>query len=193
MLSSTSIPAMSRDGWSPQPRMRSWRKTSSTTPSTVTVAPRTPSMLIVAARWCPNRYRNSSSISASCDPTPAPEPQITNPIPNPSAKHCNTSRTSPPEPDGWKTPAHFPTASSWPTTTNPDTPGSGCTLPPRCTSAPPSRSEPNGKSRSTAPTPSTRNASHAGPDPPNHTTALGSPNPSTSHNQPCKHNLSHLT
>src|SRR3982074_1052067 len=58
MLSSTSIPAMSRDGWSPQPRMRSWRKTSSTTPSTVTVAPRTPSMLIVAARCGPKRYRN---------------------------------------------------------------------------------------------------------------------------------------
>jgi hypothetical protein len=71
--------------------------------------------------------------------------------------------------------------------------GIGCTLPPRCTSAPPSRSEPNGKSRSTAPTPSTRNASHADPDRPNYPTALGSTNPSTSHNQPCKHNLSHLT
>jgi len=46
---------------------------------------------------------------------------------------------------------------------------------------------------STRPTPSTPSASPADPDPPNCPKRPGSTNPSTSHNPPRKHNLSHLT
>src|SRR5204863_8634791 len=84
--SSTFIPAMSPDGWSPQLRTRSWRKTSLTTPSTATATNRIPSTPTVEARWSPNQYQNSSSISASSDPTLDPAHQTTTPIPKHSSK-----------------------------------------------------------------------------------------------------------
>jgi hypothetical protein len=60
-------------------------------------------------------------------------------------------------------------------------------------SKPPNRSEPSDRSPQPMPTPSTPNASRADPGHPNYPRSPGSTNPLTSHNQPRKHSLSHLT